>query len=117
MKERGLRSPWDPSVFTLGASHSSTTREAPVKRQYVGIDLHRRRSVIYRMDAAGKKLDCVGIDNDPLRLAEEVAKASPGAEVVVEATYGWYWAVICSRRWGCGCIWPIRRATIGACGG
>jgi hypothetical protein len=60
-----------------------------VKGQYVGIDLHRRRSVIYRMDATGKKLDCVRIDNDPLRLSEEVSKAGPDAEVVVEATYGW----------------------------
>ena len=61
--------------------------------QYVGIDLHRRRSVIYRMDPAGERLDCVRIANDPARFAEEVAKAGPNAEVVIEATYGWYWAV------------------------
>jgi transposase len=73
-----------------------------VNREYVGIDLHRRRSVIYRMDAAGKKLDCVRIDNDPLRLVEEVSKAGPGAEVVVEATYGWYWAVDLLRELGVG---------------
>jgi transposase len=71
-----------------------------VKREYVGVDLHRRRSVIYRMDAAGKKLDCVRIDNDPMRFGEEVAKAGPGAEVVVEATYGWYWAVDLLRELG-----------------
>ncbi len=64
-----------------------------MERQYVGIDLHRRRSVIYRMNAAGEKLECVRIDNGPMRLAAEVAKAGPGAHVVVEATYGWYWAV------------------------
>jgi hypothetical protein len=62
-------------------------------RQYVGIDLHRRRSVIYRMDAAGEKLESVRIDNEPLRFAEEVAKAPAGSDVVIEATYGWYWAV------------------------
>jgi hypothetical protein len=73
-----------------------------VNREYVGIDLHRRRSVIYRMDAAGKKLDCVRIDNEPLRLVEEVSKAGPGAEVVVEATYGWYWAVDLLRELGVG---------------
>ena len=61
-------------------------------REYVGIDLHRRRSVIYRMNAAGEKLDCVRIDNEPMRFAEEVAKAPAGSEVVIEATYGWYWA-------------------------
>jgi integrase len=32
-----------------------------VNREYVGIDLHRRRSVIYRMDGAGRKLECVRI--------------------------------------------------------
>jgi transposase len=62
-------------------------------RQYVGIDLHRRRSVIYRMDAEGEKLECVRIANDPLSLLEEVSKAGSEAEVVIEATYGWYWAV------------------------
>jgi transposase len=71
-----------------------------VNRQYVGIDLHRRRSVVYRMDAAGRKLECVRIDNDPLRLAAEVGKAGPDAEVVVEATYGWYWAVDLLREMG-----------------
>ena len=58
-------------------------------REYVGVDLHRRRSVIYRMDAAGNKLDCVRIDNDPVRFGEEVSKLAPGTDVVVEATYGW----------------------------
>jgi hypothetical protein len=88
-----------------------------VKRQYVGIDLHRRRSVIYRMDAMGKKLDCVRIDNDPLRLAEEVSKAGPDAEVVVEATYAGIGRLIFSRGSGCGCIWPIPWAPTGASGG
>jgi len=36
-------------------------------RRYVGIDLHRRRSVIYAMDAEGTKLFCERIDNDGLR--------------------------------------------------
>src|SRR5436190_8611041 len=62
-------------------------------RRYVGIDLHRRRSVIYAMDAAGEKLFCERIDNDSLRLLEVVSAAGEGAEVVIEATYGWYWAV------------------------
>ena len=61
--------------------------------QYVGIDLHRRRSVIYTMDADGERVGCVRIANDPLTLLEAVSEAGPDAEVVVEATYGWYWAV------------------------
>src|SRR5436190_17740203 len=62
-------------------------------RRYVGIDLHRRRSVIYAMDAAGERLFCERIANEPLRLLEVVGAAGEGAEVVIEATYGWYWAV------------------------
>jgi transposase len=61
--------------------------------RYVGIDLHRRRSVIYTMDADGEKLDCVRIANDPWLMLEQVARAGADAEVVIEATYGWYWAV------------------------
>src|SRR6516162_8518275 len=34
-----------------------------------------------------------GFANDAWRLLEVVSAAGPGAEVVVEATYGWYWAV------------------------
>lgn len=64
-----------------------------MERQYVGIDLHRRRSVIVRMNEAGEVLDQVRIDNDPLALETEIAKAGEGPEVVLEATYGWYWAV------------------------
>ncbi len=60
--------------------------------QYVGIDLHRRRSVIVRQTAAGEVIEQVRIDNDPLALATEVAKAGPNPEVVLEATLGWYWA-------------------------
>ena len=35
----------------------------------------------------------VRIDNDPIALGLEIAKAGPDPEVVLEATYGWYWAV------------------------
>jgi transposase len=62
-------------------------------KQYVGIDLHRRRTVIVRTDESGRRLGKARIDNDPLALAVEVAKAGPDAEVVLEACYGWYWAV------------------------
>jgi transposase len=59
----------------------------------VGIDLHRRRSVIVRMSEAGERLEAVRIDNDPVALGLEIAKAGEAPEVVLEATYGWYWAV------------------------
>jgi transposase len=62
-------------------------------RQFVGIDLHRRRSVIVRMTDTGERLEAVRIDNDPAALESEIAKAGESPEVVLEATYGWYWAV------------------------
>jgi transposase len=62
-------------------------------RQVVGIDLHRRRSVLVRMTEDGERLDSVRIPNDPMMLAAEIAKAGEHPQVVLEATYGWYWAV------------------------
>ena len=66
-------------------------------QQYVGIDLHRRRSVIVRMDSDGKKLSCVRLPNDPIEIAEEMAKAGESPEVVIEATYGCTGWSTCSR--------------------
>jgi len=62
------------------------------QQEYVGIDLHRRRSVIVRMSEAGEVLSTVKIDNDPVALALAVAEAGPDPEVALESTYGWYWA-------------------------
>jgi transposase len=67
--------------------------EAYDGRQVVGIDLHRRRSVIVRMTEDGRKLETVRITNSPAALCREIAKAGEHPRVVVEATYGWYWAV------------------------
>jgi hypothetical protein len=53
---------------------------------YVGIDLHRRRSVIVRMTGEGEVLEIVRVDNDPVALSLELAKAGPDPEVVLEAT-------------------------------
>jgi transposase len=63
------------------------------QRHYVGIDLHRRRSVIVRMDGDGRVVGEARIDNEPMVLAAEVAKAGDAPEVAIEATFGWYWAV------------------------
>ena len=58
------------------------------RQQYVGIDLHRRRSVIVRMDETGKMLGVKRVPNDPVEFSEEMAEAGEGPEVVLEATYG-----------------------------
>ena len=62
-------------------------------RQFVGIDLHRRRSVIVRTTAQGEALEAVRIVNDVDRLNSVIERAGEDPEVVLEATYGWYWAV------------------------
>jgi len=51
------------------------------QQQYVGIHLHRRRSVIVRRNQAGETLEKVRIDNDPLALAAELTKAGEHPEV------------------------------------
>lgn len=61
--------------------------------QFVGIDLHRRRSVIVRTTQGGEQLEAVRITNDLDSLAAVMARAGEAPQVVLEATYGWYWAV------------------------
>jgi hypothetical protein len=61
-----------------------------VERHYVGIDLHRRRSVIVRRDAAGVTHSTVRLDNRDIGgILREVRAAGPEPDVIVEATYGW----------------------------
>jgi transposase len=62
-------------------------------RQFVGIDLHRRRSMIVRQSESGEQLSAVRIVNDPVMLELQLEEAGTDPEVVLEATYGWYWAV------------------------
>ena len=61
-------------------------------RQVVGMDLHRHRSVLVRMTEDGRKLGTVRIVNSPAALRAELARAGENPRVVLEATYGWYWA-------------------------
>jgi hypothetical protein len=60
--------------------------------RYVGVDLHRRRSVIVVLDSDGTELWTRRIEDDPLTLGLEIEEAGPAPEVVLEATWGWYWA-------------------------
>ena len=62
-------------------------------QQFVGIDLHRRRTVLVRTTDAGEVLESVRIPNDVDSLNRVMARAGVDPEVVLEATYGWYWAV------------------------
>jgi transposase len=71
--------------------------EAPVSETYagpqiVGLDLHRRRTVMVRLTPSGERLEVARFASDPQVLADQIAKAGAAPRVVLEATYGWYWA-------------------------
>lgn len=76
--------------------------EQHASTQFVGIDLHRRRSVVVRKDSTGQVLGATRIVNDVDRLLEVVSRAGEAPEVVLEATYGWYWAVDALQMAGAG---------------
>jgi transposase len=59
-------------------------------RQVVGMDLHRRRSVLVRMTEDGRKLGTARITNSPAALRAGLSRAGKNPRVVLEATYGWY---------------------------
>ena len=88
-------SPRSPSRRKLGGAKPKPSSKGGLRvreQQYVGIDLHRRRSVIVRMNDAGEVLAVSRIENDPVALSLAVAEAGPDPEVALEACYGWYWA-------------------------
>src|SRR4051794_30064892 len=96
MKERGLRSSWDSRVM-LGVLTSVATKEAPCERRLRRPAVRRYRSApaslgAVRMTESGQTLETVRIVNDRDRLAAVMARAGERPEVVLEATYGWYWA-------------------------
>jgi transposase len=81
----------------LGVSYAIYDDGRPLVEAYdgpqiVGMDLHRRRSVLVRMSADGRKLGTSRISNSAARLAAEIARAGERPRVVLEACYGWYWA-------------------------
>ena len=61
-------------------------------RQIVGMDLHRRRSVLVRMTEDGRRVGKARITNSPQELRAQIARAGTSPKVVLEATFGWYWA-------------------------
>ncbi len=78
-------------------------------QQFVGIDLHRRRSVIVRTTESGEVLETVRILNDVERLSRVIARAGedPGG-----GAGGDLWLVLGGRRPAGGgapaCIWRTR---------
>src|SRR6266700_2536927 len=80
------------AIRHLPGNRRPTMTEAYDGRQVVGMDLHRRRSVLVRMTMDGRKLETARIENSPAALRREIAKAGKNPLVVLEATCGWYWA-------------------------
>ena len=60
---------------------------------YVGMDVHRKRSQIAIVDAAGDQLRNRNLANDPAQLVPILGTLPPGTPVAFEAAYGWGWLV------------------------
>jgi transposase len=60
---------------------------------YVGMDVHRKRSQIAVLDAAGDEQPNRNIPNDPVKLVPILGVLPPGTPVAFEAAYGWGWLV------------------------
>jgi transposase len=83
-------------MLEVASTRLHQAREAQMEdydgRQIVGMDLHRRRSVLVRMTEQGRRLGTVRITNSPDGLARAIGCAGMNPRIVLEATYGWYWA-------------------------
>jgi transposase len=60
---------------------------------YVGMDVHRKRSQIAVLDAAGDEQRNRNLANDPVKLVPILGVLPPGTPVAFEAAYGWGWLV------------------------
>src|SRR5262249_48264137 len=95
MKERSL--PLPGGCWKLPSIRLHQEREAPMETAYdgrrvVGMDLHRRRSVLVRMTEDGQRLGTARITNSPAELRKAIARSGKSPKVVLEATYGGDWA-------------------------
>src|SRR5258706_1594898 len=70
--------------------------EAYDGREVVGMDLHRRRSVLVRMTGDGRKLETARITNSPAELRRQIARAGKSPRVVLES--GWAGCRVSGRR-------------------
>jgi transposase len=56
--------------------------------------------VIVRVSDSGERLGVYRVPNEPARIAAVITAAGEAPEVVIEATYGWYWCVDLCRQLG-----------------
>jgi transposase len=62
-------------------------------RVYIGMDVHRKRSQVAIVDAAGVPQRNRNLPNDPAQLVPVLGALPPGTPVAFEAAYGWSWLV------------------------
>ena len=77
-------------------------------RQVVGMDLHRRRSVLVRMTEDGRRLGTAKITNSPAELRAQIARAGKSPRVYSRRRTGGTGPWIPSRRRARRCTWRIR---------
>lgn len=77
---------------------------------YVGMDVHRKRSQIAIVDAAGEEQRNRNVPNDPAQLVPILGGLPPGTPVAFEAAYGWGGWSSCWRSWSWTRIWSIPAA-------
>src|SRR5579875_2755327 len=70
-----------PGVGTLGPSTATPSRrkKVPVTKEYVGIDLHRRRSVIVHKNADGELVSKTPDRQQPVGVGRSGRRGRPGA--------------------------------------
>src|SRR5215218_4860727 len=87
----GPPSPAQPDSLGFG-DQSSSGKEA-LMDVYVGMDVHRKRSQVAIVDAAGAQQRNRNLVNDPAKLVPVLGALPPGTPVAFEAAYGWGWLV------------------------
>src|SRR5215212_4976749 len=86
----GPPSPAQPD--SLGCGTIELGEEAQM-RVYVGMDVHRKRSQVAIVDAAGAQQRNRNVPTDPAQLVPILGALPPGTPVAFEAAYGWGWLV------------------------
>ena len=100
-------SPKSPSRTRLGGAKPKPSSKKGLRvqeQQYVGIDLHRRRSVIVRMNDAGEVLGVTKVANDPVQMSMAVAEGR-APKWPWRRAMGGTGPLTCSKPRGARCTW------------
>src|SRR6266496_382245 len=98
------------SPTAIGFGDRRTQGRRPSMSMYVGMDVHRKRSQIAIIDAAGDQQRNRNVPNDPAELTPILATLAAGTPVAFEAAYGWGWLVERWRSSGWNRTWSIPAA-------